>query len=75
MSTTEVTSLAVDLSTVGPIYPFVGTEFWWVAAGVVFWIAFHVWQIGFENRTYEQDAAKLATPDEIQRAMRRHELD
>lgn len=75
MSTTELTSLTVDLATVGPIYPFVGTEVWLVAAGVVFWIAFHVWQIGFENRTYEEDAAKLATPEEVQRAMRTHRLD
>jgi hypothetical protein len=36
-----VDSWAVDLANVGPIYPFVGTEWIWVILGVAFWIG---WQ-------------------------------
>jgi hypothetical protein len=75
MSTTEVTSWAVDLATLGPIYPFVGTEVVWVVLGVIFWLAFHIWQVRFENRTYDNDMARLARPEDIERAMRRRRLD
>ena len=63
MSTTEITSWAVDLSTIGPIYPFVGTEMLWLFLGLIFWIGFHVWQIRFENQTYDDDVARMNRPD------------
>ena len=48
MSTTEVTSWAVDLSTLGPIYPFVGTEMLWFVLGLVFWIGWTILTIRVE---------------------------
>ena len=75
MSTTQVESWAVDLATVGPIYPFVGWEFPLFIAGLVFWIGFHVWQISVENRTYEEDLEILTTPEAVEEAMKRHSLD
>ncbi len=58
MSTTIVTTWATDLSQLGPIYPFVGTEMIWFVAGLVFWIGFHVMQGRIEARELhkEQDA-------------------
>ncbi len=75
MSTTEVTTWAVDLATVGPIYPFVGTEMMWFILGLLFWVGFHVWQIGFERKTYDDDMAKLAKPTDVERVMRTQRLD
>ncbi len=75
MSTTEVTSWAIDLSTVGPIYPFVGTEMLWFVLGLVFWIGFHVWQIGFEKKTYDEDMAHMKKPELFERALKQHRLD
>jgi len=75
MSTTEVTSWAVDLSTIGPIYPFVGTEMLWFVLGLIFWIGFHVWQIGFERRTYDDDMSRMNKPEEFERALKQHRLD
>lgn len=75
MSTTQVTSWAVDLSTLGPIYPFVGWEFPLFIAGLVFWIGFHIWQIGSENRTYSEDMEFLTTPEAVEEAIRKRTLD
>lgn len=74
MSTTEVTSWAVDLATVGPIYPFVGTEMLWFLLGLAFWIGWHVWQIRVENRTFEEDLQRLGTTGDIEAALEGHRL-
>ena len=74
MSTTEVTSWAVDLSTVGPIYPFVGTEMLWFVLGMAFWIGWHIWQIRSENRTFKEDMQRLRTPGDIESALEGHRL-
>lgn len=74
MATTEVTSWAVDLSTVGPIYPFVGTELMWFVLGMAFWIGWHVWQIREENRAFAEDQERLRTPGDIEAALEGHRL-
>lgn len=75
MSTTEITSWAVDLTNIGPIYPFVGSEMLWFILGLVFWIGFHVWQIGFEKRMYDEDTAHMRRPEDFERALKQHRLD
>ena len=74
MATTEVTSWAVDLATLGPIYPFVGSEKLWVLLGLAFWIGFHVWQMRAENRAFKEDMSKLRTPADIEMALEGHRL-
>jgi hypothetical protein len=59
MSTTGIDSWAVDLADIGPVYPFQGSEFVMAIIGIVLWIAWHIWQIKFENKTFDEDAAKL----------------
>lgn len=67
MSTTPVESWAVDLSTLGPVYPFVGIETALVIAAAVFWIAWHWLQMSMESRTYEEDLRLLEDPEMQQR--------
>ncbi len=43
----------------GPIYPFVGTEVFLVIVGVIFWIAWHVWQIKAETAEFNADIEKI----------------
>ena len=74
MATTEVTSWAVDLSTLGPIYPFVGSEMLWFLLGLAFWIGFHVWQMRAENRALREDVSRLRTPADIEAALAGHRL-
>lgn len=45
-----LSSWNVDLANVGAIYPFQGTEFILAIAGIAFWVIWHIWQIGHENR-------------------------
>ncbi len=74
MSMTNVDSWAVDLTTIGPIYPMVGTEGLLVVLGVVFWIGWHIWQFRFEKRTYDEDIKLLSEPGKLEQAMRDHKL-
>lgn len=66
MSTTIVESWSgADLSQLGPIYPFVGSEVLLVLIGVAFWIGFHVLQAGIEKRELEEDAAAARSPERL----------
>ena len=74
MSMTNVDSWAVDLTTIGPIYPMVGTEGLLVILGLVFWIGWHVWQFRFEQRTYDEDVKLLTEPGKLENVVRNGKL-
>ena len=57
MSTNGMTSWAVDLITVGAIYPFQGGEVLFVILGLIFWIGWHIMQTRQETEEYEADMA------------------
>ncbi|HMB75926.1 MAG TPA: hypothetical protein VKN76_05975 [Kiloniellaceae bacterium] len=71
MSTTGIDSWAVDLADIGAVYPFQGTEVVMTIIGVVLWIAWHVWQIKFENKTFEEDEAKLRQQHSMEETIKR----
>ncbi len=71
MSTTGLDSWAVDLAEVGPVYPFQGSEVLMVIVGVAIWIIWHIWQIKFENRTFEEDEAKLKNNHSMEETIKR----
>ncbi len=75
MSTTEVTTWVTNLSDIGPIYPLVGWEVLMFILGLIFWIAFHVWQIRTENQIYEEDLARLQRPEDVEHALRTQTLN
>lgn len=67
-STTIVETWAgADLTQLGPIYPFVGSEFLLWIVGLVFWIGFHVLQAGIEKREFEADSAAAKDPNRLNR--------
>jgi hypothetical protein len=45
-----------------------------VLLGVVFWIGWHIWQIRFESRLYDEDVKLLKEPGKLEEAMRKHVL-
>jgi len=57
MATGSVESWSQNVADLGPVYPFVGSEWLWLIIGVAFWIGWHVWQLRFENDTYRREAA------------------
>ncbi len=61
LSTTIVETWAgTDITTLGPIYPMVGSEVILLIIGLVFWLGFHFSQFGIENQEIRdgEDAAK-----------------
>ena len=75
MSTTGISSWAVDIGQVGAIYPFQGTEFILFLAGVAFWIIWHIVQLRQEDQTYEDDLRHLKDPEKLELAMRNQKLE
>jgi len=55
MNTGLVETWTGNITDLGPIYPLVGTEWLWIIVGVVFWIGWHIWQLRFESRTYDEE--------------------
>jgi hypothetical protein len=67
-STTAVDSWSgLDLLSVGPIYPFVGSEALLWIVGLVFWIGFHILGARIEKRELEADAEAARHPDRLSR--------
>jgi hypothetical protein len=61
LSTTIVeTWVGTDITTLGPIYPMVGSEVILLVIGLLFWLGFHFRQAGIENQEIRdaEDAAK-----------------
>ena len=68
MSTTPIETWAgADLSQIGPIYPFVGSEFVLFIIGLVIWIGFHVIQLKIEKKEFEADEAAARSPERLQK--------
>ena len=61
MTTGSFTNWAGTISEIGPIYPFVGTEFLLVVAGVVFWIAWHIAQLRKESKQLREENEKFSS--------------
>ena len=57
MSTGNFENWDGDLTLLGPIYPFVGSEGFMVILAVIFWIGWHILQIRAENRQHDEEAA------------------
>lgn len=68
LSTTIVeTWSGTDITTLGPIYPMVGSEFILFIIGLVFWIGFHFVQAGIEKRELDADSAAAKDPERLKR--------
>lgn len=67
-STTAVTSWSgLDLLSVGPVYPFVGSEALLWIVGLVFWIGFHILGSRIEMRELDADAEAARRPERLNR--------
>jgi hypothetical protein len=62
-------SWAVDLGSVGAIYPWQGLEIVLVLFGVAAWIGFHVLQIRQEKAEYAETIRLYGSPDAVKRAL------
>ena len=69
MSTGNFANWDGDLTQLGPIYPFVGSEMLMVIIAVVFWIVWHILQIRMENRQHDDEVANLRKTGNLQKAV------
>ena len=44
---------------IGPMYPFVGSEWLFLLISVIGWLVWHIWQIKSENATYDEQSSQL----------------
>ena len=59
MSTGSFENWAGNIADIGPIYPFVGSEFvLWIIA-MALWIVWHVMQARTENKIYEDEKKRF----------------
>ncbi len=58
MMTGSFTDWAGSIAEIGPIYPFAGTEFLLVIAGLIFWVAWHIKQLKAESAKLKEEDQK-----------------
>lgn len=71
MTTGAFENWAGNISDIGPIYPFVGTEGILFIIGLVLWIAWHVIQTKRENQTYEEEIRKFGDKETLDKIVSR----
>ena len=59
MGMTEIGNWGVDLKDVGAIYPMQGMESGMVLIGIILWVGWHIWQIKFEDATFDEKSAQM----------------
>ena len=58
-----------NLLDVGPLYPFVGTEYVLAFIGIASWIIWHVLQTRAEEKNIEEEEKFYSDKDELRKAM------
>jgi hypothetical protein len=71
MATGNVESWTGQILDIGPIYPFVGSEFVLFFIALVVWIGWHVIQIRMESKEFEEDTARIRRDGGIGKALER----
>lgn len=66
---TGIESWNVNLLDIGPMYPFPGTEVFWVVIGLATWILWHLIQISMENKVYNREDAHYQDSAMLEKAM------
>lgn len=65
MSTGNFENWAGNISEIGAVYPFVGSETFLAIAGVVFWLWWHVKQTKMENDDIEKVMKKYGDKESL----------
>ncbi len=75
MTTGSFENWAGNISEIGVIYPFEGTEFIMVIAGVVFWLWWHITQTARENREMEEVIKKHGSKDSLKKSVNHEDAE
>ncbi len=74
MQTGLIESWADDPTSMGALYPFVGSEVFWVILGVVVWLAWTVWQLQHEKAAYQEEVAALKKGKKLEEALDEYQV-
>ena len=69
MSTGNIENWAGDITEIGAIYPFVGSEFALWIVGIVLWALWHIVQARMENKQYEEEKKQYGDADTIKQLL------
>ena len=69
MTTTGVSSWAVDLAEIGAVYPFQGLEWLMLIIGLAFWIWWHVTTFKSELSNQQEKVSQFGTSEHIESAI------
>jgi len=69
MSTGNFENWAGNISEIGAVYPFVGSETFLAIAGVVFWLWWHIKQTKMENEDIEKVMKKYGDKETLKRVV------
>jgi hypothetical protein len=72
MTTGNFQNWAGNILDIGPIYPFVGSEFILFLLGLVFWIGWHALQFRVESKEFQEDVARVGHHDGMKKALDRN---
>ncbi len=75
MSTGNFQDFTGEMTEIGPLYPFVESEWFLSLLCLVFWLAWHFWQMRLEIRQLGEDATKHARQEILDRVHKKEEAD
>lgn len=75
MATGNVENWGGAIADIGPIYPFVGSEFIWWIIGVVLWILWHIVQSRMEANQYEEEKRRFGGKDALNKIIAKEDPD
>lgn len=67
MSTGNFENWAGNISEIGAVYPFVGSETMLAIAGVIFWLWWHVKQTKIENAQLKEEVKKWGSKEALRK--------
>jgi hypothetical protein len=67
MATGNIENWAGTIADIGPLYPFVGTEFILWIIGMALWIGWHIWQSRIENAQYDEERRRFGDKETLRK--------
>jgi len=74
MTTGSFASWTGNIADLGPLYPFVGSEWFFVVVAFIVWMLWHIIQIRMELRQYKEHSEAHGDRDSLTQIMAREEV-
>lgn len=75
MTTGDFENWAGTIADIGPIYPFVGSEYMLWIIGMVLWILWHVVQSRVEKSQYDEEIRRFGSKEKLRQIVSQEDPD